>query len=412
MREDLFDKEEGGSTKASRANQAIMPQQLLLELSGASARSKGQARRRNQPAVSENARKAQRNLARRERAKCKKAGEPKQQLLQAAPEFSDDIPDSADSPRPSLQSVPVAGQAQYGSPSPNRGKAAQKPLEMEPLPLHPTVTVLPVNAKSINRRALAQSSRFMAAQSKARNAKYVLLRENLQRAENSGTVATSDRAEFQVAPQAEELHAAEILMGVAREKDLIPPAIDTESMLVKKRDVSNTDARIIYTRKCPVTTCPYHVDIGLWTKGEKDKHIMTHFDGNIKFDIDDHRYSLPWPSFFEGPEKFFSKVESLKRSIQNHSLRFSHGYGRFMCWMCLHGFDPSGYVEHLDHCIVHVVQRQASGTAQATSVPFCDSPRTGDSSRSTKNQHIVTSYWPSLGCGQCYTDRCQCPPMR
>ena len=58
-----------------------MPLQLLLDISTASVRSKGQARRRNQPAASEDARKAQRNLARRERAKCKKAGETQQQLL-------------------------------------------------------------------------------------------------------------------------------------------------------------------------------------------------------------------------------------------------------------------------------------------------------------------------------------------
>ena len=50
-----------------------MPQQLLLDILGASASSKGQARRRKQPAVSEEARKAQRNLARRERARCSKA---------------------------------------------------------------------------------------------------------------------------------------------------------------------------------------------------------------------------------------------------------------------------------------------------------------------------------------------------
>ena len=57
-----------------------MPLQLLLDISTASARSKGQARRRNQPAASEDARKAQRNLARRERTKCKKAGETQKHL--------------------------------------------------------------------------------------------------------------------------------------------------------------------------------------------------------------------------------------------------------------------------------------------------------------------------------------------
>lgn len=57
-----------------------MPQQLLLDILSASARSKGQARRRNQPAVSKDARKAQRNLGRRERAKYNKAGKTEGQL--------------------------------------------------------------------------------------------------------------------------------------------------------------------------------------------------------------------------------------------------------------------------------------------------------------------------------------------
>lgn len=60
-----------------------MPQQLLLDILSASARSKGQARRRNQPAVSEDARKVQRNLVRRERARYNKAGKTEGQLCKS-----------------------------------------------------------------------------------------------------------------------------------------------------------------------------------------------------------------------------------------------------------------------------------------------------------------------------------------
>ena len=49
-----------------------MSHQVLLDFPGASARSKGQARRRNQPVASEDARKDQRNFARRERARRKR----------------------------------------------------------------------------------------------------------------------------------------------------------------------------------------------------------------------------------------------------------------------------------------------------------------------------------------------------
>ena len=55
-----------------------MSQELVLDLLNATARSKGQARRRNGPLLSGDARKAQRNLARRERARCKKTGNTEQ----------------------------------------------------------------------------------------------------------------------------------------------------------------------------------------------------------------------------------------------------------------------------------------------------------------------------------------------
>ena len=60
--------------KSSSPNKATMSYQALLDLPGATARSKGQARRRNQPSLSDDARKNQRNFARRERARCKRIG--------------------------------------------------------------------------------------------------------------------------------------------------------------------------------------------------------------------------------------------------------------------------------------------------------------------------------------------------
>ena len=56
-----------------------MSQQLMLDLSNASARSKGQALRRQQPAPSDGARKAQRKLARKKRLEAKMNGSDKQQ---------------------------------------------------------------------------------------------------------------------------------------------------------------------------------------------------------------------------------------------------------------------------------------------------------------------------------------------
>ena len=52
-----------------------MSYQVLLDFPGGTARSKGQARRWNHLAPSEDARKDQRNFARRERTKRKRTGE-------------------------------------------------------------------------------------------------------------------------------------------------------------------------------------------------------------------------------------------------------------------------------------------------------------------------------------------------
>ena len=80
--------------------------------------------------------------------------------------------------------------------------------------------------------------------------------------------------------------------------------------------------------------------------------------------------------------------------------------------ICFGDFRPSGYLEHLDECIVYAVQVQALGMGQPYPVPLCEHHPTRLPSRSSMDQHMIKPYWPSLGCGRCNTDQCQCPPMQ
>ncbi|KAL9136154.1 MAG: hypothetical protein Q9175_002632 [Cornicularia normoerica] len=174
-----------------------MSQQLLLDISNATARSRGQARRRNQPAQNEDARKAQRNLARRERARCKKTGKTEQQLL------------------PSVQPSPYADRLQYGAPLPVKDKATYKLSDPSLLPHIPAFTILPAHAININLRALAQSSRYIVTQSVAQETKDIL-RGDSQRVEDVSVVQARDGFESRITPEEQNLDAAEILVEVAK----------------------------------------------------------------------------------------------------------------------------------------------------------------------------------------------------
>ena len=183
-------------------------------------------------------------------------------------------------------------------------------------------------------------------------------------------------------------------------------------MSLKKCGASEANASMEYSRKCPVSTCAYHVDIGPWLKAERNKHIITHFEGEIKFGTEEIGYSLPWPNFIEDPEQFFRKIEVLKRHVRKY-YTWSSGDSRvFECWNCFHKFDSSSFVEHLDDCVVNAVYIQASQMAQTCPVPSYDHDPIDFPPKSHMNRHMIKPYWPSLGCGRCYTDQCQCPPMQ
>ena len=279
-------------------------------------------------------------------------------------------------------------------------------LEIPVLPPPPAFTVLPAYANNINLRALAQPSKDIAARPQVQHAKNVVR-------EDVSVIQTRDRV-AQIAPQEQDWDAAGILVEVARKQHPISPAIDMGTISVKERRASKASASMGYSRKCLVTTCSYHLDIGPWSKKEKDKHALTHFEGNIQFGTDKCRYSLPWPNFIEAPQEYFNKIRSLKYSIETlpewDLPVFSHDS---RCLKCMIYFgDPSSYLEHLDDCIFYAVQVQALGMAQPCPVPICEHHPTRVPPRSSMDQYMIRPYLPSLGCGRCYTDQCQCPPVQ
>ncbi|CAD6591131.1 MAG: hypothetical protein ASARMPREDX12_004939 [Alectoria sarmentosa] len=202
-----------------------MSQQLVLDISGATARSKGQARRRNQPALSEDARKAQRNLARRERAKCKKTKNTEQQL------------------RPSVIPSPYADQPQYGAPFSAKGKAAHTPSETPLLPHLPAFTVLPAHANDVNQRALAQSRRRMATQTKAQVTKDIV-RDDVQRVGDVNITPEKHRSEPRVITEEQDLDVAGILVDVSKEQHAISTASNNGNISANPGVGTKADASV------------------------------------------------------------------------------------------------------------------------------------------------------------------------
>ena len=271
------------------------------------------------------------------------------------------------------------------------------------LPSHLAFTEPTTHADDNALRAMGHSSRCSTAKSKTPHTK-AAVREVVQRVEDVSTLEASHGTKFQVALE-QDLNAAGILVEVAREQRPISPVRKSGSLSV---------VELQYTRKCPFTSCAYHLDRGFWSKKEKDHHIMTHFEGHIGFVTNGNRHSFPWPNFIEDPENFFPKIEILKRRVRQYYIW--DGYGGdpedSTCVKCLRTFDLSGYVRHLDDCIVHAVQAEALGTAQTCPVSTCqhDPPKLSWGPRI--NEPTVKHFVPSLGCSRCYAIQCQCPPMQ
>lgn len=205
--------------------------------------------------------------------------------------------------------------------------------------------MLPAHTNNINRRALGQSGRYITARSKAQQIQDVVQVKREQDEIVSSTQAENS-AEHQKSPEEQESDAAKSLVEVARQQQQIGISMNTETISINTGSDSDADASIAYSRRCPVTTCEDHMKC-FSSKADRDRHTMTHFNGQIKCGVP---ICSRWDDVFE-------TVEHLK----NH-LRRSH------LWAWLDPLLYEDYLEHLDDCVVRMVELQAS--AKATGCPM------------------------------------------
>lgn len=267
-------------------------------------------------------------------------------------------------------------------------------------PHRPAFTVLPAHANEFNLRALAQSSRYIAAQSKAQEAKDVV-RDDLQQVGGVSVIQARDGSQSRITPEEQDRDVAEILVEVAREQHPASTVMDTETNSVNTGGEPEADASMEYSRKCPVATCEFHRK-GFPRKAERDKHTMTHFEGSFNWG-----YELCGRSYsFE----ILDNIEDLRHHVRGSThLSSFRELERFKCYVCTRVFDRSGYLEHMDDCMVHTVELEASGRARACPVPFCDHHLMDFPSKYLIGQHLIRHYsellvygWKKLQCPCCY----------
>lgn len=267
------------------------------------------------------------------------------------------------------------------------------PHDLPEIPLQPhrpAFTVLPAHANEFNLRALAQSSRYIAAQSKAQEAKDVV-RDNLQQVGGVSVIQARDGSQSRITPEEQDRDVAEILVEVAREQHPASTVMDTETNSVNTGGEPEADASMEYSRKCPVTTCEFHRK-GFPRKAERDKHTMTHFDGPFKCGSELYGRSFNF-------EELLKNTEGL---ITHHVRGSAHHFSfcefkRFKCCVCTRVFDRSAYLEHLNDCIVHTVELEASGRARRCPVSFCDHHLMDFPSKYLRDQHLIRHYSETLG---------------
>ncbi len=288
--------------------------------------------------------------------------------------------------------------------------ASHKPSGTPSRPNLPAFPMLAAHASSINHRALARSSSYNDTHPKAQDLKGHVRMESHQDRDVS-IVPKSNGFAPKIGPEQPDLDVTDILIKVAREQDLIILAKDTGALLAEELGASKANADRERSRKCPVPTCPYHNDIRPWLKIEKDEHIMTHFEGDIKFSTKDCQYVLRWPSFVEAPHVYFHRIKLLKDAIRDAHWWSLEGSRDFKCLLCSSEHILSGYLNHLDGCIVRTIRLQASELAQKLRSSPGNRNLNASSSEEMDYQK-PKDHWPFLGCGWCYTVRCQCPQMQ
>ncbi len=257
-----------------------------------------------------------------------------------------------------MQPSPYANQPQYGAPLPFKEGVPTELPQLHLQPHRPAFAVLPASANDLNLQALAQSTRYLVAQSKAQDIDSTV-GGHVRQVKDLHVAPARDGIESRNTTEEEKQDgvAAGILVQVAKGQHAIFADANNGSSSVNTSTALETNGTMNHPHWCPVKTCEYHQK-GFSLKVERDKHTMTHFEGDIKFGYVYCRNSTQWLRLIENPKNYFDIVKQLKNHIHHGLDMFGVCYECYTCFRILNRWD---YIQHLNDCIVHTVRSRARG---------------------------------------------------
>ena len=302
--------------------------------------------------------------------------------------------------RSSVQPSSNVNQLQHDGQMTVKDKAAYK-VSQSALPPHPpAITVLPAHPIDVNHRALAQSKRYIAAQSKVQETNDSV-RIDAQRLEGvTGDACVEparDSFESKSTPIRQDYDAAGILLAVAQEPRNISTTPELGDMLSATVDEPEEDAISISWWTCPVSTCTDHHKRFL-SKSERDKHTRTHCEGMLC----GHSQCDQSTFMFKESKHMFVHISSV------HRISFYDTGKHFRCRSCIQELSQSDYLDHFDDCMVRTVEREASGNAAPCPVSWCDHHLIDFGSTHLRGEHLFQCHSTARmhheavsGCKQC-----------
>ncbi|CAF9937471.1 hypothetical protein IMSHALPRED_011151 [Imshaugia aleurites] len=307
----------------------------------------------------------------------------------------------ANSARSLTPALPRADRPQDHVSSLINDKAAHKASQV---PLSPHLSVFaaqPAHANTINVQALAQDS---AAQSKAQESEETV-RDDVQRLEDIDIVPARDSDEPQIIAGNEDMGLAEILVELAKEQRPISSTTDAEDFPVAPSSEPKANINMELSRKFPDSTCPYH-HVVFPVKAEKDKHTMTHFKGALICGYKICDFLTDFRNV-ENIEQWLNLIQTLRFHIRDSHLLDEDG---FKCYLCFRDLNKTGYLEHLDDCILRTVELQNSAKAEEDPTWFHNNYRK-DSPEASCPSLSSTAFDPFHGYSECFsTGRISPPP--
>ena len=207
------------------------------------------------------------------------------------------------------------------------------------------------------------------------------VQEDVEKGKAASTPKARNENAHRAAPNEQVLNAAGILSDVAKEQHPITPTINIRPASVGVDDTPDADSTTAYLCKCPVNACWYH-DNPFSLIAQRDVHVRTHYEGEHKCNECNAR---------NGMEGHFISAFCFKIHVRRHHMK-----GIFKCQICLNSFSGLSFIEHLDECIVHEVEMEASGRARGCSFYSCSHNLIEFPSKQLREQHMMEHLWPSL----------------